>query len=88
MKIERRDFEDFSPRFAVKLPAFLNPLIFNKLEIVLIFGKIVKIFHNFYTPCYPPDFCIKSVVSVFSYTPVGAEVRKCWLLFLFSLKKT
>ena len=57
MKIERRNLEDFYPKFAVKSWAILKPLIINELENRLKIGNFVKIFHKnlfeFYTNNMP-----------------------------------
>ncbi len=57
LKIERRNLEDFYPKFAVKAWVILKPLIINELENRLKIGNFVKIFHKklfeFYTNNIP-----------------------------------
>ena len=55
MKIERRNLQDFSPKFAAKPQSFLNPLIINTLQNGRIFRNFVKYFYQFH-PIPLPTF--------------------------------
>ena len=48
LKIERRNLEDFHPRFAVKLRPFYNLLIISTLQNGHIFDNFVNNFYQFY----------------------------------------
>ena len=69
MKIERRNLEDFYPKFAVKAWVILKPLIINELENRLKIGNFVKIFHKKLF-----EFCINNMPSAL---PLARQPLMC-----------
>ena len=61
LKIERRNLEDFPPKFAVKIQLVLNLLIINKLQKWPQNVGFVNIFYRFRAPFLPSKRCRFSI---------------------------
>ncbi|MBR2102430.1 MAG: hypothetical protein IJ928_06740 [Prevotella sp.] len=61
LKIERRNLEDFPPKFAVKIQLVLNRLIINKLQKWPQNAAFVNIFYRFRAPFLPSKRCRFSI---------------------------
>ena len=80
LKIERREIEDFTWKFAVKLRAVCKRLIFNDLQKQHKTARFVKYFYQFFPMplstakrefTFKPTLCVKTAGNVFKTGFIG-----------------